>query len=349
MIYYLLAWTFLLPGALTRARRLSGSALFFIASFLIILIGFRHDVGCDWPAYLRTVLESYQAPWVFSPTAESGYSLLNWIGANWFGGVYLVNLVCAVLFVVGLLNFCRAQPRSGVALILSFPYLVTVVGMGYTRQSVAVSLSMMAILALQENHLLKFLAWISFASTFHRSALVLLVLPAATISRSLRFATLFRLLLLSGAGIGLYYSVLAPSLEQYTSGYLESGYQSQGALIRLLLSFLPGILFLYKPRAFDLTPDVRKIWFLMSLMSVLSAIAFFTVASSTAVDRIALYLLPLQLFVGSRLPDTRLFGIPPGTWKQLLIFLSFSVLIVWLNFATHAFCWLPYRNILFSI
>jgi hypothetical protein len=72
------------------------------------------------------------------------------------------------------------------------------------------------------------------------------------------------------------------------------------------------------------------------------------VASSTAVDRLALYLIPLQLFVGSRLPDTRLFGIPPATWNQLLIAFSFAVLIVWLLFAGHSSAWLPYRNLLLS-
>jgi hypothetical protein len=70
------------------------------------------------------------------------------------------------------------------------------------------------------------------------------------------------------------------------------------------------------------------------------------VASSTAVDRLALYLIPLQLFVGSRLPDTRLFDLDPETWKQLLVLFSLAVLLVWLLFASHARFWLPYRNLL---
>jgi hypothetical protein len=54
----------------------------------------------------------------------------------------------------------------------------------------------------------------------------------------------------------------------------------------------------------------------------------------------------LQLFVGSRLPDTRLFGISPTQWNQLLILFSLAVLLVWLLFAGHAYAWLPYRNLL---
>ena len=71
-------------------------------------------------------------------------------------------------------------------------------------------------------------------------------------------------------------------------------------------------------------------------MSVVASLALFFSASSTAVDRLSLYLIPLQIFVGSRLPDTRLFGINPGYWNQLLVLLSLSVLLVWLFFAGNA-------------
>jgi hypothetical protein len=70
------------------------------------------------------------------------------------------------------------------------------------------------------------------------------------------------------------------------------------------------------------------------------------VASSPTVDRLALYLTPLQLFVGSRLPNTRLFKIPSGLWTQLLVFFSLAILLLWLLFAGHSFAWLPYRNLL---
>jgi hypothetical protein len=218
--------------------------------------------------------------------------------------------------------------------------------MGYSRQGVAIGLEMLALLALQRDRLLQFLAWIALAATFHRTVLVLLILPASTLSGSLRFSQLIRLLLLAGAAYGLYSAVIAPDLDNYVQGYIEAEYQSQGALIRVALCLLPALLFLPNRRRFQLTPDTQRIWTLLSLLAVAAAIGLFTVASSTAVDRLALYLIPLQLFVGSRLPDTRLFGIPPATWNQLLIAFSFAVLIVWLLFAGHSSAWLPYRNLL---
>ena len=59
-------------------------------------------------------------------------------------------------------------------------------------------------------------------------------------------------------------------------------------------------------------------------------------------DRVALYLIPIQLYVLSRLPN--LF---PREARNLPIFgvvvLCGLVQYVWLNYATHARHWIPYR------
>ena len=347
MIPYLLSWGMLAWAGLGRSRRLAGAASLALLLFFTLLIGLRDQVGGDWFNYFPYLERSLGIPLadVFLED-EPGYALLNWIGANWGGDVYFVNTVCGLVFTIGLLIFCRAQPRPWLALTLAFPYLITVVAMGYSRQGVAIGLEMLALLALQRDQLLRFLGWIVLAATFHRTVLVLLILPASTLSPSLRFTQLLRLALLAGAGFGLYSAILAPDLEYYQSGYLDAQYNSQGALIRVVLCLLPAFAFLLFRRRFRLPPTTQRIWTLISLLAVLAAVGLFTVASSTAVDRLALYLIPLQLFVGSRLPDTRIFGIAPGSWTQLLVAFSLAVLLVWLLFAGHSRFWLPYRNLL---
>ena len=347
MLPYLLSWGVFATAGLRGSRRIAGSTLLGLGVFLTLLIGLREQVGGDWFNYFPYLDRTIGLPIadVFLEV-EPGYCLLNWIGANWGGGVYLVNSLCGLIFTIGLLRFARAQPRPWLALTLAFPYLITVVAMGYSRQGVAIGLEMFALLALQRDRLLQFLAWIALAATFHRTVLVLLVLPAATLSPNLRFNQLIRLALLAGAGYGLYSSVIAPDIDYYVQGYLEAEYQSQGALIRVALCLLPALLFLPNRRRFLLPPDIQRLWGLISLLAVAAAVGLATVASSTAVDRLALYLIPLQLFVGSRLPETRLFGIPPHLWNQLLLLFSFAVLLGWLLFAAHAQYWLPYRNLL---
>ena len=347
MLPYLLSWGLFASAGLGSARRIASSTVLALGVFLTLLIGLREQVGGDWFNYFPYLDRSIGLPFAaILLETEPGYGLLNWIGANIGGSVYFVNTICGLVFSIGLLLFCRAQPRPWLALTLAFPYLVMVVAMGYSRQGVAIGLEMIALLALQRDRLLQFLAWIALAATFHRTVLVLLILPTLTLSGSLRFSQLIRFGLLAGAAYGLYAAVIEPDLDYYVQGYLEAEYQSQGALIRVALCLLPALLFLPHRRRFQLPPDTQRIWTLISLMAVTAAVGLFTVASSTAVDRLALYLIPLQLFVGSRLPDTRLFGIPPGLWNQLLIAFSFAVLIVWLLFAGHSYAWLPYRNLL---
>ena len=347
MLPYLISWGLFATAGLIGARRIAGSSLVLLGLFLTLLIGLRVQVGGDWWNYFpyleRSVGLSFFEVFLES---EPGYGLLNWFGANWGGSVFLVNTLCGLIFAIGLLAFCRVQPRPWLTLTLAFPYLITVVAMGYSRQGVAIGLEMLALLALQRDRLLPFLGWIALASSFHRPVLVLMVLPLATLSGSLRFSQLIRLGLLVISAYGLYSAVIEPNLDYYVRGYLDAEYQSQGALIRVTLCLLPALAFLFNRRRFQLPLNTQRIWTLLSLMAVAAAIGLVTVASSTAVDRFALYLIPLQLFVGSRIPDARLFGIPPTSWNQLLIALSFAVLMVWLLFAGHSPYWLPYRNLL---
>jgi len=349
MLPYLLSWSIFAYAGLGSPRRIATTTVLALAIFLTLLIGLREEVGGDWFNYFPYLERSIGIPFaeVFQED-EPGYGLLNWIAANWGGSVYLVNTLCGLIFSIGLLQFCRAQPRPWLALTLAFPYLITVVAMGYSRQGVAIGLEMIALLALQRDRLLQYLGWIALAATFHRTVLVLLILPASTLSGNLRFSQLIRLLLLIGAAYGLYTAVIAPDIDYYVQGYIEAQYQSQGALIRVVLCLLPALVFLSNRRRFRLLADTQRIWTLVSLLAVAAAIGLFTVASSTAVDRLALYLIPLQIFVGSRIPDTRIFGIAPASWNQLLIAFSFAVLIVWLLFAGHSEYWLPYRNILLA-
>ncbi|MCF8139540.1 MAG: EpsG family protein [Cyanobium usitatum Tobar12.5m-G36] len=343
-----MSWTLLALNAWGGARRLGQATVVALLLFFTLLIGLRNEVGGDWFNYLPYVDQQQGAPFAeIFESDEFGYALLNWFGAKWGGGIFLVNSLSALIFSLGLLQFCRAQPRPWLALTLAFPYLVMVVAMGYTRQGVAIGFEFLALLALERGRLLWFIAWVALAATFHNTALVMMVLPAAALEPSLRFRQLIRLGLVAVAGFGLFNALLADSIDSFQSGYLDAGYQSQGALIRVLLCLLPALIFLLNRRCFGLSPEPLRIWSILSLATFLASAALVLGPSSTAVDRISLYLIPLQLFVGSRLPDTRLFNLTPERWEQLLIGFSLAVMLVWLLFAAFSFAWLPYRNLLF--
>jgi hypothetical protein len=72
-------------------------------------------------------------------------------------------------------------------------------------------------------------------------------------------------------------------------------------------------------------------------------------SASTAIDRLALYLIPLQIMVLSRLPahfaksEREKLGL-----TVLVVAYSATIQFVWLNYAQHADLWLPYDSYLWS-
>lgn len=315
---------------------------------LVLFIGLRHEVGGDWFNYLPYLSRasghslSEVLAW-----GDPGFNALNWLFASQSWGIYGVNLVCSAIFSAGLVLFCRAQPRPWLALCLAVPYLVIVVAMGYSRQAVAIGFIMPGLLALERGRLWLFLVSIAAAATFHSTALAMLafVMPAVP-GRSLTMRALRLLLLLIVGGV-LVQTFLAARVDRFVSGYINYQYQSEGAAIRVMMNLLPGALLLLWPKKFALTPQQLRLWCAIGLTALGCAVALVLMPSnSTAVDRIALYVIPLQLVVGSRLPGTHLLGLSPP--QLLLGVLSFCLLVqfVWLNFATHASGWLPYANML---
>ena len=348
VIPYFLIWAWTGWSALSGRQRWSRPVSIGIWLVFTLLIGLRIEIGVDWGSYLGYLQRQINMPLDYPLSlTEPGYNLANWISARLNWDIFGVNLICGGLFSAGLVGYCRNKPYPWLALALSFPYLALVVAMGYSRQGVAIGLELFALLALERDRLLQFLAWIGLASTFHASALTMLVLPLATIRRNLgRLTGLLRLLLLGGAGYGLYSAILSGLVEAYQETYLEAQYQSQGALIRVALCVLPALIFLWKRREFPITPQQRSTYTLISWLAVAAGIGLVVSPSSTAVDRVALYLIPLQIFVGSYLPLIRLQGFSTTLWRQLLVLFSLAVLSVWLFFAAHASAWIPYRNLL---
>jgi len=307
---------------------------------LVLVIGLRFEVGGDWGNYLPAV---ERAKWNTLAEALSrgdpAYELLNWLGANWFGGIYLVNAVCAAFFVFGLLAFCKNQPRPWLALLVSIPYLVTVVAMGYTRQGIAIGIAMLALVALQQGSIRRYVMYIAFAALFHKSAIILMPL-------AILFSTKNRWLVILSVGFTTfltYIFLLADSVQQYTSGYIDAEYDSAGALIRITMNVLPASIFLLYRRRFNIEPVQSKFWAWVSYITLALLVPLFISPSSTAVDRVALYFIPIQLFVLSRLPDAMATNRNSQTWVLVVVAYSAAVLFVWLFFASHSKFWLPYQ------
>ena len=313
----------------------------FIYISLVLMIGLRHEVGGDWSTYIE-MLDSYTDT---TNAGEFGFQdpafiLFNKL-ATWSGtGVYLLNLLSAIFFSWGLVVFCLAQPRPWLTLVVAVPYLITVVAMGYTRQGVAIGIVLVAMVALGQGNTLRFFVWIALAALFHKSAIILI--PMAILASTKR--RLFTLLWVSVSGLILFALLLQEAVSFLIYGYIESQYQSSGATIRIAMNALPSVLFLLFRKRFQLSIDHRSFWTWMAMSALLLVVLLIVSPSSTAVDRVALYWIPIQLFVLSRLPNA--LGQREGknaVWVYSVVAYSAVVHFVWLLYADTAYAWLPYQ------
>lgn len=314
-----------------------------VGSLVFLLVGYRHEVGADWVTYAGQVERQLYAPFLnILAEKDPAYALLNWLGANWGGGVYLPNLVCAFLFTLGLVKFCRVLPRPWLALAVATPYLVTVVAMGYTRQSVAIGLAMLGIVALIQNKgVLRFVMWVVVAAAFHKSAVILVPLAFFS-SRTNRFLVFFGVL---ATGSLLYFLLIQEQLDNLQYIYLERQYESAGAAVRVVMNLIPALIFLFFRSRFPLTESQNKFWTWMALGAVGLGFALILSPSSTAVDRVALFWIPMQLFVFAHAPEVfARFGIQRNFTVFILLAYSIAILATWLLISTHAaLAWLPYQ------
>ena len=316
-----------------------GYQFYFLLLFL--LVGWRHAVGGDWGNYLPSIDFALQQNFseALAQSGDPAYHLLNWISAHAGAGIYGVNLVCGFVFAYGLMVFCQNSPRAWLSLAVAVPYLVIVVAMGYTRQGVAIGLIMLALVALDKGSMVKFVAWVSVAALFHKTALILI--PMAIFAGRKNWVALVGVLL---TAVLMFFLLLAEYIDYMVAGYITAEYASSGAAIRIAMNALPAAVFLVYRDRFDLTAKQRTFWTWMSFGGIAFIGLLAISPSSTAVDRAALYWIPLQLYVWSRLPAAMASShnaqLP---WLLGVLFYSFAVQFVWLFYADHRSGWIPYQ------
>jgi len=311
LMFLLPAWAVLMPGRLKASQAWVPWAFVFV--LFSLMMGLRHEVGGDWGQYLPLFRDTASRDFIeVISHSDPGYYGLNWVVAQLGGSIYHVNLVCAALLMWGTLVFCREQPNPWLALLAAVPYMLVVVGMGYTRQAVALGFALLGLAALGEGRTRAFILWIAIGATFHKSAVLL-----------------------------LYYLLLADASEALWQNYVEAQYESQGGLIRVLMNVVPALLLIAFRRRLVTDPQERRLWLWMAVFALL-CLPLVPLAS-TAVDRLALYLIPIQLFVFARIP--RLATTTQVRTPLVLAVVAYyaAVLYIWLHYAAHAEYWVPYQ------
>jgi hypothetical protein len=319
-----------------------GALLSIMVVAITLMIGFRKEIGGDWYAYIE-IFNSYR----FFSLGEAlqyqdpAYTIISWLAVRLGLGIWAVNLVCAMVFTWGLSRFVRQQPNPWLGLVVAVPYLIIVVAMGYTRQGAAIGVEMAAIAAFQRNpSLLRFAGYMLLAAAFHKTAIIVFPLVALTVARN-RFMVVGISALFAAI---LFYIFVYSSIDRMVENYVEEDYEAAGAAVRILMTAVAAVLFVALRDRLALPDGTRAIWRNFSYAALAAMIMIFLFSSTVVLDRLALYLIPLQIVVFSRLPMT---VSKTGKESGLVVLgvISFYALVqlVWLQTAVNASYWLPYK------
>lgn len=332
----------LVTGPRTDQRNtLNTVGLIFVFLLFALVIGLRYEIGADWFTYEIIVgYTAYEDFFDALGSGDPGFSFVAWTMSRLGLAVWGPNLVCGTILVTGLIKFCRRQDDIWLALTASVPYLVIVVGMGYVRQAAAIGFILIALNNFERAAFARSVAWLLAAALFHASAVCVAPLFALAIARK-------RVLLIIPVGIAtavLFAVLLSSRIDTFYENYVVAEYDSSGAMVRLLMNAVPALIFLAYRKHFPGSDWARAQWLLFSILSLIMVGAVAVSSSTTVIDRVGLYFIPIQLYVfgnlavAMRLTDRGRFFVTVGA----VVYYT-AILFVWLNYATHAEYWLPYR------
>ncbi|WP_143084834.1 EpsG family protein [Novosphingobium sp. CF614] len=314
---------------------------------LALFIGGRWKTGGDWGNYYLNLEPFY---WLTVDNAavtskDLGFTLLSIIASQFTTGIVVITMFSGIVMAVALLFFCLAQPRPWLCMTVAYPYLVVVCGMGYIRQGIAISFILMGLLALGREKIGRYTLWVAIGALFHATALGMVPL-GAVVSRRNR---LLVIALIAAVTIIGFRTLIGSRADVLVSSYVDVDASSSGALVRALMAALPGAIFLVFRKQFKLEGSSRLAWMALSAAAVASVPATLLYSSSTVVDRLGLYLLPVQCFVYARAPDALARS---NQQRQLfalgILLLYLVVFFIFINYSDHAAAWLPYRFYLFE-
>lgn len=334
---------FAIPSAAAAARvrmgRFGARVAWGLVAFLFIAaIGLRHNTGGDWVTYsiyFQEILNKNLAE--IATGSDPGYYVLNWLVAYSGANIYIVNLICATIIVTGVIAFCRKQSDPVLAYVSAIPYLLIVVAMGYTRQSVSIGCFLFGIMALERGRIGQFVLWCLAALLFHRSAILLLPLALAVSGKG-RGLTILAVVALAFGG---YWFAVRDTLSGLENIYIRGDMQSNGAVARAAMSALAAGVLLFFRSKLIVKQHTGKFWLIMCWLSIISLAA--APIASTIVDRVGLYLIPVQLLCCGNVRN-----ISKSKWVRygigVGVIICYGVALgVWLTNGDYAERWIPYR------
>ena len=332
------------------SKTTSNNFIFFYVLLLIVFIGLRNEVGGDWIQYFHNYNNPPPFSFLnFSMRNDYLYNYLLFLFYNFGMSYNIFNFLLAIFFVLSLCHFCKIFPSFSLALVFSFPIVVMMMGLGFTRQGIAFAFVLIAITSFLKKNKITFVIWALTAILFHKSSIIILFFYPLIDNKInffeyfiITFLLIVMFVLLRTDFINLYNNYIGSNL--YNNAESGAYLSSKGAIFRVGLNCIAATIFLLLIN--DITENIneKKLFFTISILCFISLI--FVFKYSVFIDRLNYYFTPLQIFVYSRLPfffnnyNTQEF------FKITLSIFHVIVLFIWINYSDYSHAWLPYQNIL---
>lgn len=342
MFIYWCIWGIIILMNLTRSKYHT-LLLQFMMLVLLFVIGFRYEVGGDWGNYLlmlsffegRSLSESFLI-------TDYAYALLNWFSLQVDQGIVLVNFFCACIVVFGYYKLSVAFKYKWITLLSLFSYTLVAVAMGYTRQSVAISLVCCAFASLLRSpSRITFFLWIISAMLFHKTAVVMLsflfLINRPNLNTFLFYLYAFCVFL----GVASVFYILSLADNVYTTGEVESS----GAVRRMFVHIIPiTIYYIFYSHFRDILKEQKRVFDLLALF-VLGAF-FLSFYFSTIADRFNLYFVVFDVVIFAKFVEILNLKNRMLVIYTLIIMHSF-IFYIWSNYSYWALCCIKYKNYFF--
>lgn len=337
-----LAFLSLYLSEVTRSARAVCLASTFLVLF--VFIGLRDRVGADWDTYQAIFDVSgdmHLSDAAITIQTEPGYALLNFFVQSIGGSIHLVNLVCAVIMLVGLVKFADLiDVDPTLLLFLATPYLLFVIGMCFTRQAVAIGIGCAALGYWVHGHRKKSLLLIALAVSFHYSAVFLLAL----IWMKSWKRVLIGIALITVAG----YLFLSIGFGRYFELYVENtqDLQASGVWFRLAIVLIGTCVAALQRKRFAREPAF--FWLIVGASVVAICLLPVAAVASTIANRVCFYLLFVYL---AGLARAIRFSRMEAHFLALLggYAATYACFFLWFSASSYATeWWIPYHSVLLS-
>lgn len=342
LIYSISSFVAFLARPRSANRLLAGIFLF----ALLIFVGGRGPVGCDYGAYLlrfNSLLHGGVEALATQQRGELGFLGLNLLIQHLGLPFDALIFVCGAISIFCLWRFSRLVQRPLTVVTLSFPVLIVQLSMSGLRQALAVAFMMLAFSSFVRKRAAWVAIWILVAAQFHTSALIFFPL-VFLVGRHISLRKLVMAFALLSPFV-LY--LMQERIAVYSDRYVQEIYgemSASGAWIRYILIIAPLAYAYFKlDRIKAYYPNLQELFRIFFYVAVF--MAFLGAVSSVVLHRMIYYVMPVSILALVCISD-HAFSPRHRALSAALPYLFYGAYIFgWFGMSRHAAeCFAPYTS-----